>query len=59
MKKTVFFDKTERSKALIKESYERDVLALLGTRGSVGSVFGYEFVKTPKKEGVDLLITWC
>jgi len=60
MKKKVFFDKTERSKPLIKDSYERDVLALLGARGSVGSLFGYEFVKTPKKgTDVNLLITWC
>ena len=60
MKIKVFFDKTERTKSLIKESYEKDILFLLGTRGSIGSLFNYEFVKTLKNnESVELLITWC
>lgn len=60
MKIKVFFNKTERTKPLIKDSYERDVMLLLSGPGSIGSLFNYKFVKSPKNnESVDLLITWC
>jgi len=55
----VFFNKTERTKNIVKESYERDILMLLGAKDSVGRLFGYEFIKVENNNNVDLLITWC
>lgn len=60
MKVKVFFDTTDRSIDLMKNSYERDVLLILNGKESIGSLFNYEFVKSESNnEGVDLLITWC
>jgi hypothetical protein len=60
MKIKVYFNKTESIKNLVKDSYERDVLKLLSSRGSIGKLMNYEFIKTTiNDDSVDLLITWC